>query len=566
MASKSERSCRTSASSIFLHKGRKTYYHRSLVPKRLRTLLAGRGQIWRSLKTEDPEEAAVRSLHWDVRVQRLFFELKRNGDHMNTAQIEALVSHWLERELEEAEDYRAVVGSVTDEYRDDVSLILSDQLQDAFKALVSCDYRTIEKEADELLAASGLPALDHKGAQFGRLCRRFLIAKQKYLRIESERWEGDYTEVGFDRPEVPGEPGERRTSQRPTGGTPSRSELRRGDSEGRQHGPAHAFALEGSGPLFSDAIQKYLIDNPRAPRSIEPWTNELKTFLEVIGGDRPIDRITKADCRLYKERMLNDRKLNFSTVAKHLSGLSGIFRWAEAQGYLPDDAPNPVRGLAPANKHVKRQRLHRRPFTDQELLQVCSAKKFLIQRTKHPERYWVILLCLFQLCRRDEAAQLMVEDIVEVDGLPCMRITDTGPDQHLKNEGSKRTIPLHSSLVSLGFMEYVIAARKQRWLQLFPALKYGPHGFGDRVGRFFGELVTRVGLADPALTLHSMRHGGITKLHEAGCPVNIVQMLAGHVSGDVHGRYVHRDKIAMRVLQEGLERLRYDEILKVLTA
>ena len=47
--------------------------------------------------------------------------------------------------------------------------------------------------------------------------------------------------------------------------------------------------------------------------------------------------------------------------------------------------------------------------------------------------------------------------------------------------------------------------------------------------------------------------------------MNIVQILEGHVSSDVHGRYVHRDKIAMRVLQEGLERLRYDEVLKVLT-
>jgi hypothetical protein len=39
-------------STIFVHKTRKVYYHRSNVPERLQPLLAGRAQIWRSLKTK----------------------------------------------------------------------------------------------------------------------------------------------------------------------------------------------------------------------------------------------------------------------------------------------------------------------------------------------------------------------------------------------------------------------------------------------------------------------------------------------------------------------------------
>ncbi len=58
-------------SAIFLHPKRKLYYHRSGVPARLRRLLNGRGQIWRSLKTTDKDEAQARSAAWESRVQQL---------------------------------------------------------------------------------------------------------------------------------------------------------------------------------------------------------------------------------------------------------------------------------------------------------------------------------------------------------------------------------------------------------------------------------------------------------------------------------------------------------------
>jgi hypothetical protein len=47
-------------------------------------------------------------------VQKVFITLKRHGEHMNTERIEALLSQWMESELDEAEDYRATCGSVTD--------------------------------------------------------------------------------------------------------------------------------------------------------------------------------------------------------------------------------------------------------------------------------------------------------------------------------------------------------------------------------------------------------------------------------------------------------------------
>ena len=94
-------------------------------------------------------------------------------------------------------------------------------------------------------------------------------------------------------------------------------------------------------------------------------------------------------------------------------------------------------------------------------------------------------------------------------------------------------------------------------------LKHGANGYSDSVGKFFSRLVTKAGLSDPALVQHSLRHGGITKLTSAGVPHNVCVMIAGHSASGVHSQvYVHRDNMQLSMLRDGLEKLRYDEVVK----
>lgn len=105
---------------VFLHPKRKTYYHRSVVPRRLKPYFKCREQLWRSLKTEDKDEAILRSARWTARIHQLFLILKKQGDRMTDEQREALVAHWLEVELDEAEDARTLAGTISDNYREGV--------------------------------------------------------------------------------------------------------------------------------------------------------------------------------------------------------------------------------------------------------------------------------------------------------------------------------------------------------------------------------------------------------------------------------------------------------------
>jgi integrase len=174
---------------------------------------------------------------------------------------------------------------------------------------------------------------------------------------------------------------------------------------------------------------------------------------------------------------------------------------------------------------------------------------------------------MFQGCRREEAAQLYLKNFGEVDGMRILHITDEEPDQTLKYPTTnRRKVPIHSSLVKLGFLKYVELIKRQGHKRLFPQLdRKGKNGYGDPVGKWFGRLVTGMGLTDPRLVIHSFRRGVITMLHSAGVPVNIAEVITGHSGGTVHAEYVHRDQISMKTLQEALEKVQFPEVVKALS-
>lgn len=250
-----------------------------------------------------------------------------------------------------------------------------------------------------------------------------------------------------------------------------------------------------------------------------------------------------------------------ATVSKHLSTGQAVYEWARLQGYASGD--NPFKGLVPSKKIVRKLITKRRPLTDTELLTVFGSKEFIKQRTTNPARYWIPLMCLVEICRREEGAQLAVSDIQEEQGVTFLNLTDDEALlQNLKNEGSKRRVPVHSALLQLGFLDYVDSVRQAGHARIFPELTKGNSGYADPCGKWFGRLLTKLGIMDKGVVMHSLRHGGITKLHEGGCPDDRCRMLAGHTTGDVHENYVH--KISLKVLRERLERLQYPEVLAAL--
>jgi integrase len=172
------------------------------------------------------------------------------------------------------------------------------------------------------------------------------------------------------------------------------------------------------------------------------------------------------------------------------------------------------------------------------------------------------------MARREEIGQLTVADVQEEDGIAFLRITDEESlQQNLKNEGSRRRVPIAHDLIRLGFMDYVERMRKAGHVRLFPDLKKGKNGFSDAPGTWLARIIGKTVSNDPALVVHSLRGGGITKLHGVGVSDNVIKYLVGHQDGGVHdSHYVKRDLIPLRLLQEGIDRLDYAPVVKVLMA
>jgi hypothetical protein len=90
-------------------------------------------------------------------------------------------------------------------------------------------------------------------------------------------------------------------------------------------------------------------------------------------------------------------------------------------------------------------------------------------------------MALFMGLRREEAAQAAIANIHESEGVSYLQTAvDKNLQQNLKNEDSKRRVPVHSALIALGFLDYIAKIKKAGHLRLFPDLKKGGPAIGMR--------------------------------------------------------------------------------------
>ncbi len=95
--------------------------------------------------------------------------------------------------------------------------------------------------------------------------------------------------------------------------------------------------------------------------------------------------------------------------------------------------------------------------------------------------FWLPLLALYTGARRNELCQLEASDIVQHQGVWCLRITtDSEADgteklnlKSLKTDGAERLVPLHPHLVTkCGFLDFVKRNRQNPNGRLFAELTY----------------------------------------------------------------------------------------------
>jgi integrase len=360
-----------------------------------------------------------------------------------------------------------------------------------------------------------------------------------------------------------------------------------------------ANAAPINGVPFSETAARYVADRMRDPSAA--WTQQTRIqneatfrlfsdwcedrplvavdretasgFLEVISrldpkwGRGKEAKTASLSALLDKFSVTNgDMGLSNRTLNRHVNALGALWKWADRQGMLPGDVRSPFSGLA--RPTGRKSRTGYQPFTEEEL-RVLLGSPLLTKVTwsgrVHPDKHesktalmWLPLVALFTGMREAEICQLRAGDIQEEDGIIFINVAEQDGAK-VKTEAAIRRVPVHSELISCGFLEYVDHISTQGHKQLFPGLK--PGGPDKKLSWYISKAFTThrrtLGLDRPGLAFHSLRKNVATALERARVPENEAVQLLGHEKMSM-SYSVYSLGLDLHGLQDVVERVRYN--------
>ena len=182
-------------------------------------------------------------------------------------------------------------------------------------------------------------------------------------------------------------------------------------------------------------------------------------------------------------------RLAMKTVKRHFSALGRLFAYLKQRGEYVGE--NPAYGFEFPDKGRARDK--RSKWEGEPLMKLFASPvwtgSFSEDRRSRPgnliikdEKYWLPLLGIYHGNRLEEFAQLHRADVHQEDGIWFLDINDEG-DKQVKNEQSKRRVPLHPELLRLGFLTYVEKTAPNADDRVFPLLR--PGGPDKKLGYYF---------------------------------------------------------------------------------
>jgi site-specific recombinase XerD len=366
---------------------------------------------------------------------------------------------------------------------------------------------------------------------------------------------------------------------------------------------AHSVQQNGStapsiaGPLLSQVLPSFLEFMSRQEgwrgQTLAQNTATYKMFVECC-GDRPVAAYERKDLaaffdilralpKLYSKsaewrglslaeivkrtKGQEHERLAMKTVKRHFSALGRLFAYLKQRGEYGGE--NPAYGFEFPDK--------RRARAKRSMWQGESLRKLFVSpvwtgclseaRRSRPgkliikdEKYWLPLLGLYHGNRLEEFAQLHRADVQQEEGIWFLDINDEGNKQ-VKNEQSKRRVPLHPELHRLGFLDYVERTAPNSTNRVFPLLQ--PGGHDQKLGYFFTKWWSKyrrdIGVYEKGLDYHSFRASVATKLATAGVSLEFRNELLGHEGASIDEQNYQKG-FPLKLLAEAISRVSWPEV------
>ncbi|MDP6656500.1 MAG: site-specific integrase [SAR324 cluster bacterium] len=288
--------------------------------------------------------------------------------------------------------------------------------------------------------------------------------------------------------------------------------------------------------LISKLIEEYIDTVERQKdlreKTIIEYRNTLDLMVQII-GDSPINQLSQKHGRLlstsleklpprrktdsrYKDKSVKqilkmdiDNPMDTRTVNKLIQRCSTWLNWVIRKGYYEDG--NIFHGKSiPSN--TRKDKPTRELFSNVQL-KLIFGKNYLNSTLNSTSPckfvfYWVGIFGLFHGLRLQEILQLHMKDIYPLNKVWVIDINEDTKDKKLKTRNSKRIIPLHQTLIDLGFLDYYNILEKKGKERLFHELSLGRDGYTKNPSRFFNDYLRKLDIksATKKYDFHSLRH------------------------------------------------------------
>ena len=287
------------------------------------------------------------------------------------------------------------------------------------------------------------------------------------------------------------------------------------------------------GDTISAIFDKWIASEGQREETARKWRIYKRRLVETI-GDKVVRDVTKADVRAYVEAVAKlhaskDKLLTAATVAKHLDFARAFFRWSTRQDFSDF---NPAQDIQ-APKDTRGEDDAVRPFTWSELQRLVAGAR--VQWGATSARTFVVLVGVYTGARLEEICQLAPGNLERHGDVYAMRI-DALDGRQLKNEASRRVVPLPRALIETGFVDF--ARRADAGATIFGFPRVGGR-YGHRFSSHFRRLRESVGLVGPRLHFHSLRHSYADLLRALKVPDDASAQMMGHVGNRVRAGYGH---------------------------
>jgi integrase len=316
--------------------------------------------------------------------------------------------------------------------------------------------------------------------------------------------------------------------------------------------------------LFADFYQA----NRTEGRKWKDWEDRVKrdygpvenVTIGVLGNlkaeELNLSHVGRVADRLRSDASANG--LSSGTLDKKFNRLAAMLRWAKQKRILDDLTP-PLTGV-----NVERESY--KPFTVEELRALFECQAYRENTFSRASKFWIPLLGLYTGARVNELASIRLEHIAPdplsgIDGItlsPEGRVT-------VKNDVSRRFVPLHPATVKAGFLTYVETLRSEGHVELFPCIGGAARdGKGKTGSRDFIELrrTVGVGTADDhgkgTQAFHSFRATLITAMQNNGVDSDVRRGIVGHAGRDVHERTYSKGQSPAKMKQDALSSVHFD--------